>query len=197
MKYLHCHVVTSECTGETTVEHRWETHDCRWERRRCLACGVVMETPEKEYQTVHNWAYEVAEKSHQEPDVDNESPLCECGEPTCMGTCYKGKDPSDEAASIPRPKENQGQQSGVFDELIAALQEIGRLAAKDGTFLFYPELVKQSEADLDGFQKQPCDSELFEYEYCSQNGGGITGDSFQGDMMYPIRDWFIKVHYNC
>jgi hypothetical protein len=24
----------------------------------------------------------------QEPDVNNESPLCGCGEPTCNGTCY-------------------------------------------------------------------------------------------------------------
>ena len=83
-----------------------------------------------------------------------------------------------------------------FDDLIAALQEINRIAAGDGEVIWFPELIKQADADLDGFQRQPCESKLFEYEYCCQNGGGITGDSFYGDMMYPIRDWFIKVHYN-
>jgi hypothetical protein len=29
----------------------------------------------------------------EEPDVNNEAPLCECGEPTCNGTCYHGQNP--------------------------------------------------------------------------------------------------------
>ena len=84
-----------------------------------------------------------------------------------------------------------------FEKLIIALKEIARLAEKIGATIWYPGFIKQDEADIEGYQKQSCESELFKYELCSQSGPGISGDDFRGEMMYPFEDWFIQVHYEC
>lgn len=58
-EYLHNEVVESICDGLTEVIKSWTAGDCNWERRKCLKCGKLMETPAKQYRTVHHWAFEL------------------------------------------------------------------------------------------------------------------------------------------
>jgi len=65
----------------------------------------------------------------------------------------------------------------------------------DDCHLEYPAIVHKP--DLAKFAKQPCDLDIFEFEMVKQNsGGGITGDSFSGQMAFPLGDdMFILIDY--
>lgn len=56
--YLHNQVVKSECEGITNVLRRYTSGDCNWETRKCEVCDMLMDTPAKEHNVAHHWAYE-------------------------------------------------------------------------------------------------------------------------------------------
>jgi hypothetical protein len=64
--------------------------------------------------------------------------------------------------------------------------------------LEYPEIISGEGVDLSKYQKQESDCPTFEYEYVQQNGGGITGDSFNGVILFPLDNGtYLKVNYSC
>ena len=61
--------------------------------------------------------------------------------------------------------------------------------------LEYPHVV--SEANLGGFEKQDCKLSEFDFEMVKQDpGGGYSGDSFSGQMAFPLgKSSYLIVEY--
>lgn len=83
-----------------------------------------------------------------------------------------------------------------MDELIKILQKIGSELNKECVYVGYPRFIKKNEVDLEGYQKQESDLSPFEYEYVSQHCGQ-AGDNWHGFMMYPYKDIFIQIAFEC
>ena len=63
----------------------------------------------------------------------------------------------------------------------------GIKAYLDDCHLEYPKIEKNP--DLSKFTRQDCEMDEFEFEMVKQNSGcGITGDSFSGELAFPLSD---------
>ena len=81
-----------------------------------------------------------------------------------------------------------------MDELIKILKEIG--ADNEGNVLWFPEILTQKEINLNGYTRQESACPSIPHEYGEQTAGAC-GDDFSGTMIYPFKDMFIKVRFNC
>lgn len=64
-------------------------------------------------------------------------------------------------------------------------------------FTHSPRLVLRDEFSLLRFIEQPCDIEGIDVEYINQaDGGGMTGDEFQGTAAYPVGEYLFVIEYN-
>lgn len=78
-------------------------------------------------------------------------------------------------------------------ELIKILKEIQ--ADHQDRPIWFPEFLTDPEC-LEGHEKQESDCRSIEYEYVCQSGGHF-GDDFSGTIIYPFKDMFIKVRFEC
>ena len=78
-------------------------------------------------------------------------------------------------------------------ELIDFLKAIA--VSLDGCTAWYPGFLDPSEIYLNNFERQESDVEGLEFEYISQQQHGE--DNFSGEVVYPFRDIFIKVQFDC
>ncbi len=80
-------------------------------------------------------------------------------------------------------------------ELIEILKEIAAYHADEGCHIWFPEFLTNADC-LDGHDKQESELESFDFEYVSQSCG-MTGDDFSGTIIYPYKNIFIKIRFEC
>jgi hypothetical protein len=90
--------------------------------------------------------------------------------------------------------------SESMEELITVLQEIQ--SEHEGGLLCFPQFIKQTDLevlnneDVGKYDKQKSDLSFCDFEYVNQTCGACC-DDYRGYMLYPYKDIFIKVYYEC